>query len=143
MKKEVEGRIVDIYNKEIFEGAVVIDDERIVGFKRCATTAKGYIIPGFIDSHVHIESSMLTPRHFGELIIAHGTLAIVTDPHEIANVMGVKGINFMIDNSRESPVKIFFSIPSCVPSTPFDVAGDVVSAADVEQLAASGRFVAL
>lgn len=143
MRKEVEGRIVDIYNKEIFEGAVVIDDDRIVAFKRCATTAKGYIIPGFIDSHVHIESSMLTPRHFGELIIAQGTLAIVTDPHEIANVMGVKGINFMIDNSRESPVKMFFSIPSCVPSTPFDVAGDVVSAADVERLAASGRFVAL
>ncbi len=143
MKKEVEGKIVDIYNKEIFEGAVVIDNERIVGFKRRATTAKGYIIPGFIDSHVHIESSMLTPRHFGELIMAQGTLAIVTDPHEIANVMGVKGINFMMGNSTESPVKMYFSIPSCVPSTPFDVAGDIVSAADVEQLAATDRFVAL
>jgi adenine deaminase len=143
MKNIVEGKIVDVKHREIFEGAVVIEDGRIIDIRHQATQATGYIIPGFVDAHVHIESSMLTPQNFGHFILSRGTVAIVTDPHEIANVMGTKGIDMMMQSSQHSPVKMFFTIPSCVPSTPFDVAGDVVSPEDVEQLAASGRFVAL
>lgn len=143
MTQVVEGHIVDIEHRTIFEGAVHIAQGKIVEIEHKSTSAKGYILPGFIDAHVHIESSMLTPSNFGRLVCAQGTVAIVTDPHEIANVMGVKGINFMLEQSKEAPIKMFFSIPSCVPSTPFDVAGDTVTSADIEQLAASGRFVAL
>lgn len=143
MRQQIEGNIVDLEHREIFAGTVVWEGGRIVEIKKCPTNNKEYIIPGFVDAHVHVESSMLSPTRFGQLVIGCGTIAIVTDPHEIANVMGTRGIDFMMDDSKDSPVKTFFSIPSCVPSTPFDVSGGIVSAADVEKLAASGRFVAL
>ncbi|MEG1729151.1 MAG: adenine deaminase [Bacteroidaceae bacterium] len=143
MKKTVAGKIVDVWKKEIFEGSIEIEKGRIVCIHRHATSQPGYIIPGFVDAHVHIESSMLTPEHFGQLTIRCGTVAVVTDPHEIANVMGVQGIDFMIENSKRSPIKTFFSIPSCVPATPFDVSGGSISVADTQRMAASGRFVAL
>ena len=139
----VEGKIVDIHQREIFEGSVEVENGVIVDIKRHATSMKGYIIPGFIDSHMHIESSMLTPQHFGQLVIQQGTVAVVTDPHEIANVMGVEGIEFMRENSKKSPIKTFFSIPSCVPATPFDVSGSSISPGETEEMAASGHFVAL
>ncbi len=139
----VEGKIVDIHQREIFEGSVKVENGVIVDIKRHATSMKGYIIPGFIDSHMHIESSMLTPQHFGQLVIQQGTVAVVTDPHEIANVMGVEGIEFMRENSKKSPIKTFFSIPSCVPATPFDVSGSSISPEETEKMAASGHFVAL
>ena len=98
---------------------------------------------GLVDAHVHIESSMLTPQHFGELVIKCGTIATVSDPHEIANVMGSEGIDFMLKNAELSPLKHFFTIPSCVPTCSFDVSGAIISSYNVEQLAASGNFVAL
>lgn len=143
MKNTVEGNIVDVHNREIFKGSVHLDNGRIVAINRHSTASENYIMPGFVDAHIHIESSMLTPENFGRLAIEKGTVAVVTDPHEIANVMGVQGIEFMIDNSKRSPIKTFFTIPSCVPATPFDVSGAVVSATDVHQMAASGKFVAL
>lgn len=143
MKYRIEGNIADIHHRELFQGSIEVENGVITAISRHPTAETNYILPGFIDAHVHIESSMLTPEQFGKLVVKHGTVAIVTDPHEIANVMGVQGIEFMVNNSRYSPIKNFFTIPSCVPSTPFDRSGGVVTPADVEQLAASGRFVAL
>lgn len=143
MIQRVEGHIVELHDRDIFEGSVVIDNGVIVAIERHPTTTKRFIMPGFVDAHVHIESSMLTPQHFGQLVVEQGCVAVVTDPHEIANVMGVKGIEFMVENAKRSPIKSFFTIPSCVPATPFDRSGGVISSDDTERLAASGQFVAL
>lgn len=143
MIERIEGSIVDVIGKEIFEGSVEMENGLITSINRHPTGRKGYIMPGFIDAHMHIESSMLTPENFGNVVIREGTVAVVTDPHEIANVMGIDGIDFMVENSKKSPLKTFFTIPSCVPATPFDCSGGVISSVDVEKLAASGRFVGL
>lgn len=143
MIDKIEGNIVDVVGKEIFKGSVEIENGFINGISRHPTERESYIMPGFIDAHVHIESSMLTPENFGNVVIREGTVAVVTDPHEIANVMGIGGVDFMVENSKKSPLKIFFTIPSCVPATPFDCPGGVISSADVAKLAASGRFVGL
>ncbi|MEG2556051.1 MAG: adenine deaminase [Odoribacter sp.] len=143
MKSTVEGNIVDIQQRKIYKGTLEMEKGVITHLRPHPTPAEGFIIPGFIDAHVHIESSMLTPENFGRLVIEHGTVAVVTDPHEIANVMGRTGVEFMLENSRRSPIKTFFTIPSCVPATPFDVSGGVITSADVEQMAASGDYVAL
>lgn len=140
---KIEGKIVDIRNREIFEGSVEIQQGVVRSVNRHPTDCEHFIMPGFVDAHVHIESSMLTPTKFGEMTISRGTVAVVTDPHEIGNVLGVKGVEYMIDNAQGAPIKIFFSIPSSVPATPFDVAGGVIASSDVEELAKSGRFVAL
>ena len=143
MKQTVEGQIIDIQHRTIFEGSIEIENGIISKINPHETKEKSYIIPGFVDAHIHIESSMLTPENFGRQVIKHGTVAVVTDPHEIGNVMGVAGVQFMLKNSRKSPVKCFFSIPSCVPATPFDVSGGVISSKDVEEMASSNQFVAL
>lgn len=143
MMKKIEGNIVDLFHKEIFPGEIHIQDGRIVGICKNTNTYSTYICPGFVDAHVHVESSMLTPYYFSALIISKGTVAILNDPHEIANVLGMEGINFMLENSRKTLNKFFFGIPSCVPSTPYDSAGGVISASDVEALAQTGKFIAL
>ena len=89
------------------------------------------VIPGLIDAHVHIESSLLTPSEFGRLVLKHGVTTVIADPHEIANVAGTDGIDFMISDAQYSPADIFFMVPSCVPATPADVGGAVVSAEDL------------
>lgn len=143
-KFKVEGHIVDIHNRETFEGSVVVEDGVIVEVTREAVTnSVGYIMPGFVDSHIHIESSMVTPEIFGGEAIKSGTVAVVSDPHEIANVMGVKGIDYMVASAESSPIKMFFTIPSCVPATPHDVAGGEITVDDVERMSKSGDFVAL
>src|SRR6185503_19030743 len=93
-----------------------------------------YILPGFIDSHVHIESSMLVPSEFARLAVVHGTVATVSDPHEIANVCGMKGVEFMIENGKTVPFKFNFGAPSCVPATTFETAGATLDSKDVEEL---------
>ncbi|MFR9672489.1 MAG: amidohydrolase family protein, partial [Rikenellaceae bacterium] len=145
--KQIIGNIVDITSREIFFGRVEVEAGEIRSIVKIAQEDHapnvGYIIPGFVDSHIHIESSMLTPQRFGEMVIGRGTIATVSDPHEIANVMGERGIRFMLSSAELSPVKIHFTIPSSVPATPFDSSGAVISGRDVEQMAASGHFVAL
>lgn len=139
----VTGNIVDIDNREIFGCSMEIENGIIIRINRVDNCDDNFIIPGFIDSHVHIESSMLIPQEFGRMVVGRGTVAVVCDPHEIANVKGVEGVDFMIEDSKESPIKTFFTIPSCVPATPFDVAGGIISAGDIEQMIRSSRFVAL
>lgn len=141
--KTIEGNIVDITRRRVYPGVVYIAGGIIQKIVHTATAAERYILPGFIDAHIHIESTLLTPENFGHVVAGHGTVAVVTDPHEIANVTGVAGIDFMRENARKSPIYTFFTLPSCVPATPFDHAGATIDAAMTERLLATGHYVAL
>ncbi len=130
------GNIVDVLNKKIFYGTVVVDDNRISQIEIEAEEKPGanYILPGFIDSHIHIESSMLVPSQFAKLAVRHGTTGTISDPHEIANVCGLAGVEYMINDSKSVPLKIHFGAPSCVPATNFETAGAAITSYDVETL---------
>ena len=130
------GKIIDVFNGEIIEGDLAIIDGHFAGigaFKGKETIdAKGsYISPGFIDGHVHVESSMITPHEFAKVLLLHGVTTIINDPHEIANVSGVKGIQYMLDSSEGLPVDFLFMLPSCVPAAPFEHAGAVLNMEDL------------
>src|SRR5689334_10196939 len=117
---KVKGNIADIPGKRFFSGTMSIENGRIASIEKNAAGIDQhlpYILPGFIDSHVHIESSMLVPSEFARLAVVHGTVATVSDPHEIANVCGIEGVNYMIDNARQVNFKFYFGAPSCVPAT--------------------------
>jgi adenine deaminase len=143
MKQIIEGNLIDIFKKEIFAGEIEIENGKIVDIRSNNKSYQHYISPGFIDSHVHVESSMLIPSEFARLALANGTVAVVSDPHEIANVLGIDGIKFMIENGKKVPLKFFFTAPSCVPATPFETSGAVLSAEDIEQLMQEEPIVAL
>ena len=131
------GQIVDLVNSRIFSGVVVVEDGKITKIEQQPVGNTQYIMPGFVDAHVHIESSMLVPSEFARLAVCHGTVATVSDPHEIANVLGKEGVKYMIENGKKVPFKFVFSAPSCVPSTAFETAGAVLDANDIEELMAS------
>jgi len=128
----VQGNIVDIANKKIFKGEVEIENDRILEIRATNHDCENYILPGFIDAHIHIESSMLVPSEFAKIAVKHGTVATVSDPHEIANVLGVHGVNFMIENGKKVPLKFNFGAPSCVPATSFESAGAVINSNDIK-----------
>ena len=132
--KLVRGNLVDIISREIYGAVVTISDGKISKIERTGKVESNYILPGFIDAHVHIESSMCTPLNFGAAACKHGTIGIVADPHEIANVLGVEGIDFMVNNAKEAPFYYWIGVPSCVPATPFESAGAVIDAATTEKL---------
>jgi adenine deaminase len=134
---KINGQIVDIDNKRIFPGEITIENGKIKSIVPNQNTVKQYILPGFIDAHIHIESSMLTPSEFARIAVIHGTVATVSDPHEIANVLGVPGVQYMIDNGKKVPLKFHFGAPSCVPATSFETAGAVIGADGIKQLVAS------
>jgi adenine deaminase len=130
-------QLVDIFNKSIYPASVTIADGRIQSIQPIEEreiTTKGYLMPGFIDSHVHIESSMLIPSEFARLAVVHGTVGTVSDPHEIANVCGMEGVEFMIANGKQVPFKFNFGAPSCVPATIFETAGAALDSKDVTAL---------
>ena len=128
----VKGNIVDILNKRIFKGEVVIENGKISTIREVNHSEENFILPGFVDAHIHIESSMLVPSEFAKIAVKHGTVATVSDPHEIANVLGVKGVDFMIENGKKVPLKFNFGAPSCVPATSFESAGAVIDATDIK-----------
>ncbi|SFG45018.1 adenine deaminase [Pontibacter chinhatensis] len=130
----VSGNIIDLQHREIFQGTVHVSNGRISKIVREATDSSRYILPGFVDAHVHVESSMLVPCEFARLAVPHGTVATISDPHEIGNVLGVKGVEYMIENGKKVPFKFYFGAPSCVPATPFETAGAEITAADIEKL---------
>ena len=133
----IKGQLVDIWQKKIYSAAITVVDgkiETITPVKDAGPEAQRYIFPGFIDSHVHIESSMLVPRQFARLAVVHGTVATISDPHEIANVCGMKGVEYMIENGSTVPFKFFFGAPSCVPATGFETAGAILDTAEVTAL---------
>lgn len=147
MEYEISGNLVDVHQRDIYPATITVKEGRIYSIKReekgCVDDSKCFIMPGFIDSHCHIESSMLNPIEFGRNALIHGTLASVSDPHEIANVCGVEGLEFMCRCAEKSPMKIFFSLPSCVPSVDFDAAGGVIDASTTAELIKSDRYIAL
>ena len=138
--KTIEGNLIDIENRELYPCAITISDGKIVSITRNSNSYDCYISPGLVDAHVHVESAMLTPTEFSKLALANGTVAVVADPHEIANVKGEEGIRFMLEDAKHTPLKFFWGIPSCVPATPFDRGGAVLTADDVERLAKIGLF---
>ena len=128
----VKGNIVDILNKRIFKGEVCLENGQISAIREVNHEVENYILPGFVDAHIHIESSMVVPSEFAKIAVLHGTVATVSDPHEIANVLGVKGVYFMIENGKKVPLKFNFGAPSCVPATSFESAGAVINADDIK-----------
>ena len=133
----ITGNLVDIHKEEIYPAEIKIDNGKISSINtnpKLAVLPNNFILPGFIDSHVHIESSMLVPSEFARLAVVHGTVATVSDPHEIANVCGMEGVEFMIENGKTVPFKFNFGAPSCVPATIFETAGASLEVTDVEKL---------
>ncbi|WP_379150673.1 adenine deaminase [Paenibacillus sp. sgz5001063] len=142
------GTIVNVFTGELMEGDIAIVDGYIAGIgsyegKRTADAAGKWIIPGLIDGHVHIESSMLTPQEFAKVVLQHGVTAVVTDPHEIGSVSGVEGINYMLERSRDLPVDIYVMLPSCVPATKFESCAAQLEAADLNPLYADPMVLGL
>ncbi|GAB4446418.1 MAG: adenine deaminase [Bacteroidales bacterium] len=138
----IKGNIVDVVNKRIYKGEIHFSNiiEKIIEKE---VEENIYILPGLVNAHVHIESSMLSPLAFSKYAIKHGTVAVVTDPHEIANVCGEAGLEYMIENAKYSPLKIYFGVPSCVPATTFETSGAVLDSAAVSKLLASENFIML
>tara|TARA_B110000259_G_scaffold57348_1_gene67795 strand:+ start:1078 stop:2697 length:1620 start_codon:yes stop_codon:yes gene_type:complete len=131
---KIKGRIVDIYNKTIYKGELVVEGGKIKAIIKKNHQVTDFIMPGFIDAHIHIESSMLVPSEFAKIAVTHGTVATVSDPHEIANVLGIEGIEFMIENGNKVPFKFNFGAPSCVPATAFESAGAVIDSEGIKKL---------
>jgi adenine deaminase len=131
---QLTGNIVDVIGGRIFPGTVKVGNGRIVSVEEHPVEDGHYILPGLIDAHIHIESSMLIPSEFARLAVVHGTTATVSDPHEIANVLGAAGVKFMIANGKKVPFKFNFGAPSCVPATSFETSGATLDWAEVEDL---------
>lgn len=132
---QIQGQFVDIPNRSIYPVAITLSEGKISSLKKIETSENlPFLMPGFIDAHVHVESSMLVPSEFARLAVVHGTVATVSDPHEIANVCGMQGVEYMIENGKQVPFKFYFGAPSCVPATPFETAGGEINAADIENL---------
>jgi len=132
--RTISGNIVDVISKSIFKAVLQIDNGKIIDIKPTSEVEDQFIIPGFVDTHIHIESSMMLPSEFARYSVIHGTVACVCDPHEIANVCGVPGVDYMIENGKHSPMKFYFGAPSCVPSTQFETSGAELNAKTVEKL---------
>src|SRR5690554_5434816 len=130
----ITGQYVDIPARDIYPARLTIQNQRIVAIEKLEDAAQGFLLPGFIDAHVHVESSMLVPSEFARLAVVHGTVATVSDPHEIANVCGMQGVEYMIDNANQVNFKFYFGAPSCVPATPFETAGAEINAKDIDAL---------
>jgi adenine deaminase len=133
---QIQGQIVDIQNRRIYTGEITVEAGKIISITEKNHDVKSYILPGFIDSHIHIESSMLIPSEFAKLAVLHGTVATISDPHEIANVLGAAGVYYMIENSKKVPLKFHFGAPSCVPATSFETAGAIIDSEGIKELLA-------
>lgn len=145
------GTVVNVFSDTLDRENVLIEDGRIIGVGAYSddeadvvedVTGK-YICPGFIDGHMHIESTMMTPAELAKAVLIHGTTGIVADPHEIANVCGKNGIEYMLEASEGLPLSVYFMLPSCVPSTPLDEAGAELSADDLRGFYENGRILGL
>jgi adenine deaminase len=131
---KISGKLVDIHNRKIFPARIGVENGKICAIERIESAPDRYILPGLIDAHIHIESSMITPGAFAVAAVKHGTTAVVSDPHEIANVLGEAGVRFMIKDAEKVPVKFWFGAPACVPATSFETSGAVLDHKAVEEL---------
>jgi adenine deaminase len=134
MNETFSGQIVDLHHRRIFPGEVILSGTQVAEIRETADAPQRFIMPGFVDAHVHVESSMLPPTEFARLAVIHGTVGTVSDPHEIANVLGPEGVEFMLANARQTPFKFCFGAPSCVPATTFETAGASLGLAEVQSL---------
>ncbi len=132
--KLISGNIVDVLRNEIFPGTLVIDGERIVDIQKNYERSSHYILPGFVDSHLHVESTLLVPSELARIVSVHGTIAIVSDPHEITNVLGTEGVKYMLEDSKRVPVRFYFGAPPCVPASEFETGGAVIGVEELEEL---------
>jgi len=139
------GNIVDVVRGEIYPGVLEVSEGRISNIERVENDSEvaTYILPGFVDSHIHIESTMLTPSRFAQAVVPRGTVAVVTDPHEIANVMGMEGIEYMRRDASQAPLKTYFTAPSCVPATPYETNGANLGPREIGELFRLDNVVAL
>jgi len=133
-KFTINGRIIDVFNRKIILGEIHVINGRIDRISESGKQVNKYIIPGLIDAHIHIESSMLIPSEFARIAVRHGTVATISDPHEIANVLGKEGVRFMIRNGNKVPFKFYFGVPSCVPATNHETSGAKINTNDTEEL---------
>ena len=141
---KLQGNIVDLHAGEIVPGTVVVEDGHIAEIRRePGAEFSSHVLPGFVDGHLHVESSMLPPPEFARLAMARGTVAVVADPHEIGNVLGVDGVRYMLEAGEKSPLKFYFGAPSCVPATSFETAGATIDAAQVDDLLSDPRILFL
>ena len=131
---QVSGQIVDVVNSRIFKGTVFVDNGKIVNVIEEENDNDQLIMPGFVDSHIHIESSLLVPTEFARLAVTHGTVATVSDPQEIANVRGIECVKYMVATGKLSPMKCYFGAPSCVPATSFETSGAILDSRAVDEL---------
>ncbi|MDD4991777.1 MAG: adenine deaminase [Paludibacter sp.] len=132
--EKISGNIVDVITRTITKGNVLFENGKIIAIEPAESVENQYITPGFVDAHIHIESSMMLPSEFARYSVVHGTVACVCDPHEMANVCGIDGVDYMIENGKQSPMKFYFGAPSCVPSTHYETSGAVLDADAVEKL---------
>ncbi len=136
--------LVDLHLRQIYTVTVEVEGQKIQRIQKIAPDPNlPFLLPGFIDAHVHVESSMLVPSEFARLAVVHGTVGTISDPHEIANVCGMQGVEYMIENGKQVPFHFFFGAPSCVPATPFETAGGEISAADIQELMARPEILYL
>ena len=139
-EKTVKGNIIDVVAERIFKGSITIRDDRITEIKEENNEENCFILPGLIDAHIHVESSMLIPSEFARLAVVHGTVGTVSDPHEIANVLGIDGIRFMIENGKQVPFKFYFGASPCVPATSFETAGATIGIEELDSLLQSDEI---
>src|SRR6187401_3689671 len=139
----VTANVVDILGRRFYPEEVTVEDGRIAAITGSAEKPATYLLPGFIDAHVHVESSMLVPSEFARAAVVHGTVATVSDPHEIGNVLGVSGVQYMLENAAQVPFKFFFGAPSCVPATTCETDGAEITVAEVETLLDDPRILYL
>ena len=137
---QISGQIIDVINSRIFKGTIFVDNGKIINIIEDDNDNNQIIMPGFVDSHIHIESSLLVPTEFARLAVVHGTVATVSDPHEIANVLGINGVRYMIETGKKSPMKFYFGAPSCVPATSFETSGAVLDSNAVDELLSSDEI---
>ncbi len=139
----IQGNLLNLFTEEIYPAEIHLENGVIKCIKPVKEDFKDFILPGFIDAHIHIESSMLTPSRFAEAVVPHGTTSVVSDPHEIANVMGLNGIKYMMKDGNSVPLNFFFTAPSCVPATIFETSGAIIGSKEIDELLNQDNIVAL